>query len=116
MQDLNDLYYFVQVVEHGGFAPAGRALGLAKSKLSRRIAQLEERLNARLIHRSRAALLRTLQSDVGGSASGSGSDRQRAGRAPRSGAYDLSRWASELSCGGDAGQIHGAVPSSIGSP
>ncbi|ROQ18539.1 DNA-binding transcriptional LysR family regulator [Marinimicrobium koreense] len=52
MQDLNDLYYFVQVVEHGGFAPAGRALGLAKSKLSRRIAQLEERLNARLIHRS----------------------------------------------------------------
>lgn len=52
MQDLNDLYYFVQVVEHGGFAPAGRALGIAKSKLSRRIAQLEERLNARLIHRS----------------------------------------------------------------
>ena len=25
MQDLNDLYYFVQVVDHGGFAPAGRA-------------------------------------------------------------------------------------------
>ncbi len=23
MQDLNDLYYFVQVVDHGGFAPAG---------------------------------------------------------------------------------------------
>ena len=26
MQDLNDLFYFVKVVEHGGFAPAGRAL------------------------------------------------------------------------------------------
>lgn len=52
MQDLNDLYYFVQAVEHGGFAPAGRALGIAKSKLSRRIAQLEEHLNVRLIHRS----------------------------------------------------------------
>eukprot|EP01043_Picozoa_sp_COSAG02_P121612 COSAG02_NODE_58456_length_277_cov_0.808989_1_plen_26_part_01 len=26
MQDLNDLYYFVQVVRNGGFAPAGRAL------------------------------------------------------------------------------------------
>lgn len=52
MQDLNDLYYFVQVVEHGGFAPAGRALAMPKSKLSRRIAQLEERLGTRLIQRS----------------------------------------------------------------
>lgn len=52
MQDLNDLYYYAQVVEHGGFAPAGRALGIPKSKLSRRIAQLEERLNARLVQRS----------------------------------------------------------------
>ncbi|MCH4564763.1 LysR substrate-binding domain-containing protein [Halomonas sp. EGI 63088] len=52
MQDLNDLYYFAQVVDHGGFAPAGRALGVPKSKLSRRIAQLEERLGTRLIHRS----------------------------------------------------------------
>lgn len=50
--DLNDLHYFVQVVEHGGFAPAGRALNQPKSKLSRRIAQLEERLGVRLIQRS----------------------------------------------------------------
>jgi DNA-binding transcriptional LysR family regulator len=52
MQDLNDLYYFVKVVDHGGFAPAGRALGVPKSKLSRRIALLEERLGTRLINRS----------------------------------------------------------------
>ncbi|RJG01305.1 LysR family transcriptional regulator [Noviherbaspirillum sedimenti] len=52
MQDLNDLYYFVQAVDHGGFAPAGRALGMPKSKLSRRIAMLEERLGVRLIQRS----------------------------------------------------------------
>lgn len=52
MQDLNDLYYFVQVVDHRGFAPAGRALGLPKSKLSRRVALLEERLGVRLIQRS----------------------------------------------------------------
>ncbi|MDD5034352.1 MAG: LysR family transcriptional regulator [Methylococcaceae bacterium] len=52
MQDLNDLYYYVQVVDHGGFAPAGRALGMPKSKLSRRIALLEERLGVRLIQRS----------------------------------------------------------------
>lgn len=50
--DLNDLYYFVEVVDHGGFAPAGRALGITKSKLSRRIFELEERLGVRLIQRS----------------------------------------------------------------
>ncbi|WP_284337475.1 LysR family transcriptional regulator [Comamonas sp. NoAH] len=50
--DFNDLYYFVQVVDHGGFAPAGRALNQPKSKLSRRIALLEARLGARLIQRS----------------------------------------------------------------
>lgn len=52
MQDLNDLYFFVQVVDHAGFAPAGRALGIPKSKLSRRIAVLEERLGVRLLQRS----------------------------------------------------------------
>ncbi|ALI03189.1 HTH-type transcriptional activator AaeR [Pseudomonas sp. FW306-02-F02-AA] len=52
MEDLNTLYYFTQVVEHGGFAAAGRALDMPKSKLSRRISQLEERLGVRLIHRT----------------------------------------------------------------
>lgn len=52
MQDLNDLYYYVQVVNYGGFSPAGRALNQSKSKLSRRIAILEERLGVRLIQRS----------------------------------------------------------------
>jgi len=52
MQDLNDLYYFVKAVEHGGFAPASRGLNIPKSKLSRRLSALEERLNAKLIYRS----------------------------------------------------------------
>ncbi|MCC5811865.1 MAG: LysR family transcriptional regulator [Ectothiorhodospiraceae bacterium] len=52
MRDLNDLFFYVQVVDHGGFAPAGRALGMPKSRLSRRIASLEERLGVRLIHRT----------------------------------------------------------------
>lgn len=52
MEDLNTLYYFTQVVEYRGFAAAGRALDIPKSKLSRRIAQLEERLGVRLIQRS----------------------------------------------------------------
>lgn len=52
MQDLNDLSYFAAVVAHGGFAPAGRALKQPKSKLSRRVAQLEANLGVRLIERS----------------------------------------------------------------
>ncbi|EJM59918.1 transcriptional regulator [Pseudomonas sp. GM48] len=52
MEDLNTLYYFTQVVEHHGFAAAGRALDMPKSKLSRRIAELEERLGVRLLHRT----------------------------------------------------------------
>ncbi len=52
MQDLNDLYYFAQVVEHQGFAPASRALGIPKSTLSRRIATLEAALSVRLLQRS----------------------------------------------------------------
>ena len=50
--DLNDLAYFAEVVGHGGFAAAGRALREPKSKLSRRVAGLEERLGLRLIERS----------------------------------------------------------------
>lgn len=52
MQDLNDLRYFDAVVTNGGFAPAGRALRIPKSKLSRRIAALEARLGIRLVERS----------------------------------------------------------------
>lgn len=50
--DLNDYAYFAEVVGHGGFAAAGRALREPKSKLSRRIAGLEARLGLRLIERS----------------------------------------------------------------
>lgn len=50
--DLNDYAYFAEVVAHGGFAAAARALREPKSKLSRRVAGLEERLGLRLIERS----------------------------------------------------------------
>jgi len=52
MRDLNDLLYFAEVVDRGGFTAAGRALGVPKSRLSRRIAVLEARLGARLLHRT----------------------------------------------------------------
>ena len=62
MQNLNDLYYFVQVIDHGGYAAAGRVLGIPKSKLSRRILELEDRLGVRLLQRSTRKLSVT---DVG---------------------------------------------------
>ena len=50
--DLNDLAFFSHVVANGGFAAAARAVGIPKSKLSRRVAGLEEALGVRLIERS----------------------------------------------------------------
>ena len=50
--DFNDYVYFAEVVAHGGFAAAGRALREPKSKLSRRVAAIEARLGLRLIERS----------------------------------------------------------------
>lgn len=52
LTDLNDLRFFAAVVEHGGFSAAGRALGVPKSRLSKRIALLEERLGVRLLQRT----------------------------------------------------------------
>ncbi|UXY16860.1 LysR family transcriptional regulator [Chitiniphilus purpureus] len=52
MQDLNDMLYFAEVVERGGFAAAGRMLGIPKSRLSRRVAELEARLGVRLLQRT----------------------------------------------------------------
>lgn len=52
MQDLNDLRFFVEVVDENGFAAAARKLGMPRSRLSRRIGLLEERLGVRLIQRS----------------------------------------------------------------
>lgn len=52
MQDLNDMVFFAEVAERGGFAAAGRALGVPKSRLSRRVAELEARLGVQLLQRS----------------------------------------------------------------
>lgn len=51
MQDLNDLRFFAEV-EKNGFAAAARKLRMPRSRLSRRIGLLEDRLGVRLIHRS----------------------------------------------------------------
>ncbi len=51
MDNLNDLYLYAMVVEHGGFSKAERALDIPKSRLSRRITQLESELGVRLLQR-----------------------------------------------------------------
>ncbi|AOF90512.1 LysR family transcriptional regulator [Sinorhizobium sp. RAC02] len=52
MQDLNDLALYAAVVRHKGFTAAANALSVPKSKISKRIAALEEQLGVRLIERS----------------------------------------------------------------
>jgi DNA-binding transcriptional LysR family regulator len=64
MQDLNDMLYFAEVVDRGGFAAAGRALNLPKSKLSRRVADLETRLGVRLLQRTTRKLSLTEAGEV----------------------------------------------------
>ena len=57
--DLNDLRYFALTVEHGSFSAAARFTHLNKSKLSRRVARLEEQLGVRLLQRSTRRLVLT---------------------------------------------------------
>jgi len=64
MQDTNDMLYFAEVVERGGFAAAGRHLGIPKSKLSRRVAELETRLGVRLLQRTTRKLSLTEVGEV----------------------------------------------------
>lgn len=52
MLDLKDVFYFVQVVERGGFTSAAQALRLPKSTVSHRIQELENHLGVRLINRT----------------------------------------------------------------
>lgn len=58
----NDLFFFTQVALQGGFASASRVLGIPKSRLSRRVAELEKQLGVRLLQRTTRSLALT---DVG---------------------------------------------------
>lgn len=59
MLDLNDFFYFVQVVDRGGFTAAGRMLHMPKSTLSHRIQRLEDGLGVRLLNRTSRQLVMT---------------------------------------------------------
>lgn len=51
-KDLNNLYFFAQVVEFGSYTAAAEALGMQTSKLSRRVGALERELGVRLLNRT----------------------------------------------------------------
>src|ERR1700677_15806 len=52
LRDFNDLQFFIAVVQNRGFSSGARALGVPKSRVSRRVALFEERLGVRLLDRS----------------------------------------------------------------
>ena len=60
--DLNDMLLFAQVAESLGFSAAARKLGMPRSTVSRRIAELEDALGVRLVQRTTRRLSLT---DVG---------------------------------------------------
>jgi DNA-binding transcriptional LysR family regulator len=62
--DLNQMVVFAAVVREGSFTAAARALGQPKSTVSKRVAELERRLGARMLHRS----TRRVQTTVEGAA------------------------------------------------
>ncbi|HEY0482632.1 MAG TPA: LysR family transcriptional regulator [Kofleriaceae bacterium] len=50
--DLNEIAVFARVVQAGSFIAASKALGMPKSTVSRKVADLEERLDTRLLQRT----------------------------------------------------------------
>jgi DNA-binding transcriptional LysR family regulator len=59
LDDLVSMAVFARVVEARSFSAAARRLGLAKSAVSARVARLEDRLGARLLHRTTRAVALT---------------------------------------------------------
>nr|WP_278116294.1 LysR family transcriptional regulator [Mesorhizobium sp. WSM4875]WIE94729.1 LysR substrate-binding domain-containing protein [Mesorhizobium sp. WSM4875] len=52
MNSVDDMILLAEVAETGSFTQAGKRIGMPKSTVSQRIAQLEERLGLRLLNRS----------------------------------------------------------------
>lgn len=60
--DLNEMLVFARVVQAGSFTAAAAELGMPKSTVSRKVSELEDRLDARLLQRTTRKLSLT---DVG---------------------------------------------------
>ena len=101
-QDLNDLRYFLQVAEAGGYAAASRATGAPRATLSRRIAALETALGQRLIERTSRSFRLT-----------AGGEALRAAAAPMIAGAEAAIAALEEAKAEPAGQVTLAVAPSV---
>ena len=52
LMDFSDTFAFVRVVQHGSFSAAARALGVPKTRISRKVQELEARLGTTLLKRT----------------------------------------------------------------
>lgn len=57
--DIQELETFIAVIEAGGVSRAAEAMSVSKSVVSKRLSDLEHRLNAKLLHRSTRRILPT---------------------------------------------------------
>lgn len=64
MENLDDMILFAEVAECGSFTKAGARLGMPKSTISQRVAQLEARLGLRLLNRSTRSVSLTSSGQV----------------------------------------------------
>lgn len=64
MDRLTSLEVLVAIVDHGGFGRAAERLGLSPTMVSTHLARLEDRLGARLIHRSTRRFALTAQGHI----------------------------------------------------
>jgi len=64
MIDLNDMLFFAEVAERGSFTAASHVLGVPKSRLSRRVAELESQLGVQLLQRSTRRLALTPAGEI----------------------------------------------------
>lgn len=59
MAHFDEIQAFIQIVQHGSMTAAADHLGVAKSAISRRLSELEDRLGVELFHRSTRKLTLT---------------------------------------------------------
>ncbi len=64
MSDITDMRTFVRVVERRGFAAASNDLGITPSAVSKLVTRLEDRLGARLLHRTTRRLALTSEGET----------------------------------------------------